>query len=348
MRVRQSAIGSCVLTLALSVSLPVAAQAPTQPAPAETLDPEARAQALKSEGDAAMQELRFADALQRYQEAHALSGSPALLYNQGRAHEKMGQFPEALELLRAFRERAPAALRERVPNLEALLADLESRTTLVTIRTTPPGASVRLGDRLLGKTPIVDRRVNASRSAELSLELAEHHPITRSVALPGGRRVELELPLVPRDGRGLLVIESPVPGARIEVDGRVVGQVPTELRLAPGEHRVTLRAEGYEDNTVELVLATGETKRVRIEPGESPLYERWWFWTIGGGLLAGAGATALGVALTTEGPADVGTIAPGQAAVAAGPRRGGGPSEPASRAPAVRGLGPVSLLTLRF
>lgn len=348
MSVRQRAIGSVVLALTCCLSAPVAAQPTSQPAPSQGGDPDARASALKAEGDAAMQELRFADALQRYQEAYTLSGAPALLYNQGRAHEKMGQFPEALELLRAFRERAPAALRERVPNLDALLAELESRTTLVTIRTNPAGASVRLGDRVLGKTPIVERRVNASRTAELSLELAEHHPLTRSVALPGGRRVELELPLVPRDGRGLLVIESPVPGAHIEVDGRPVGQVPTELRLAPGEHRVTLRAEGYEDNTIELVLATGETKRVRIEPGESPVYERWWFWTIGGGLLAGAGATGLGVALTTEGPADVGTIAPGQAAVAVGPRRSAGPSVPGARSPVVRGLGPLPLLTLRF
>lgn len=316
------------LIAALALVLPWAPRVQAQPAPeAEPAPPPApaepeapsptdRADLLKAEGDRAMQELRFTDALARYEEAHAIAPSPALLYNRGRAYEKLGRFPDALAMMRAFEAEAPEELRKRVPNLGVLIADLERRTTVLTVRTTPAGARVRLGDVVLGTTPLVERRVNASPGAELRLELEGHFQHVRNLKLPGGQVVELALELAPRDGRGLLVIDSPVRGAYVEIDGRAVGQVPTESWVTPGEHQIGLRADGYEDNLVEVVLRPGETKRVVIEPGESPIHERWWFWTAGGALVLGAGATALGIALTTEGSPDAGSIAPGTVAVA--------------------------------
>jgi hypothetical protein len=47
----------------------------------------AKAKALKSEGDALMVKLRYADALAKYDEAYALSADPVMLYNSGRALE---------------------------------------------------------------------------------------------------------------------------------------------------------------------------------------------------------------------------------------------------------------------
>src|SRR5580700_9805040 len=83
----------------LSVLHPLAAraQAPAPPIapPASTSTPDRAAQ-LKQQGDAAMESLHYADALGAYTQAYALSRDPALLYNQGRAQQALGNFPDAL------------------------------------------------------------------------------------------------------------------------------------------------------------------------------------------------------------------------------------------------------------
>ena len=58
-----------------------------------------------------MDSARPADALRAYNEAYALEPQPALLYNRGRAHMALEQFPEALQQLLQFREQAPPELR---------------------------------------------------------------------------------------------------------------------------------------------------------------------------------------------------------------------------------------------
>ena len=58
--------------------------------------------------------LRYADALGAYAEAYALTRDPALLYNQGRAHQALGNFPEALASFERFAVEASPDLRARV------------------------------------------------------------------------------------------------------------------------------------------------------------------------------------------------------------------------------------------
>src|SRR5688572_29354180 len=82
---------------------------------------------LKSTADALMDQDRFADALVLYQRAYELSAEPALLYNQGRAHEALGDYPTALEKLEAFEQTAPPSILARVPALRELIADLKTR-----------------------------------------------------------------------------------------------------------------------------------------------------------------------------------------------------------------------------
>ena len=53
----------------------------------------ARAAQMKAAGDAAMDKLRFADAVDAYQQAFTLAHEPAVLYNLGRALEGLGSYP---------------------------------------------------------------------------------------------------------------------------------------------------------------------------------------------------------------------------------------------------------------
>ncbi|HTJ82023.1 MAG TPA: PEGA domain-containing protein [Polyangiaceae bacterium] len=282
-----------------------------QPAPgkgASTSD----AAVLKKQGDDAMLTLRYQDALTFYEQAYQLSKDPALHYNRGRALEALGRYPDALHMLEAFMKEASPELRARVPKLDELVAQIQSRVARLSVKVDAKDASVQLGAENIGDAPLVDKEVNAGK-ARLEITAEGYEPLVLQVDLKGGKATELDLKLVPRDKQGTLVVRASVPGADVEVDGKNVGQAPAEVRLDPGTHEIGVEHGGYESEARNVVIGTGEKKVVEITLREAPAaWETWWFWTlIGGGVAAG---TAVGVtyALTTEKSPGVGTIDPGQ------------------------------------
>ncbi|HEU4405266.1 MAG TPA: protein kinase [Polyangiaceae bacterium] len=75
-------------------------------------------------------------------------------------------------------------------------------------------------------------------------------------------------------GAGVVRLESAPPGAEVESGGLPVGRTPAAVRLAPGEHAVTFRKEGYEvESVVVRVEAGGESLRaVTLRPaGAEPV-----------------------------------------------------------------------------
>src|SRR5258706_3080976 len=120
-------------------------------APPATTD--ARAADLKQRGDAAMDSLRYGEAVDAYARAYALTKDPALLYNRGRALQALGDFPAALEALEGFDASANAELRARVPKLGELLTEVRARVASLALTCNVPGARVLLRDKVVGTTP---------------------------------------------------------------------------------------------------------------------------------------------------------------------------------------------------
>jgi hypothetical protein len=131
------------------------------------------------------------------------------------------------------------------------------------------------------------------------------------LTLAGGKTRELVPQLKRQDLRGTLTIASPVAGALVEVDGRTAGTAPVELRVAPGEHSITLRHADYQTASSPVVLLPKERRSISSALQQSPrIYERWWFWT-GVGTAVATGV-ALGIVLSTERAPAKGDIPPGQ------------------------------------
>lgn len=333
-------VGLLVL-VATAASRPALAQGTGAGAPPTAPSGPERAAALKAEGDTLLGDFRYADALSRYEEALALSGNPALLYNSGRALEMMGRYPEALERLTSFRARGTPELLAKVPNLDVLIADVEKHTTALTVEVGPAkaaGAPIRIGDRVVGPAPLRNVRVNAQKGATVAVELEGFEPESRVVDLPAGGSKAVRFELVPKDRAALLRVETNVPGAAVAIDGVARGAAPTELRLLAGSHALSVSAPDHLTADSAVELAVGERRVVTVELASSRVYTRWWFWTLIGTAVAGGAAAGTVVALNQEREADVGSILPGQVKVS-----GAENARP-------RGLhvSPIPLLDLRF
>lgn len=301
--------------LAVCLALPTAhAATPDQPAdtaPQPESD-EAAAERLKQEGDALMVSREYNAALKKYDESYARSRSPRILYNRARAHESLGRYDRALSELEAFDREAMPELKALVPKLSEWLADMSGKVTTLSVTSNVAGARVLINNELLGTTPIVRSRVNAGE-AVVQVFADGFTPRTKQVTLPGGRNYDVDVKLASRQSTGVLEVKSNVPSAAVFIDGARIGKVPAEALLRAGTHQLEVQASGYDDYAAQVVIKPGDNKSMDVALEETtPLYQRWWLWTIVGGVVV-AGAVIGGVvAATTERSADRGDIEPGQ------------------------------------
>jgi tetratricopeptide (TPR) repeat protein len=157
--------------------------------------PEEDATALKAEGDALFDRGRYADAFDAYQRAYTKRPEPALLYNQARALESMGEYPESLDRLEEFSRSAPPDVRAKVPKLDALMEELRSRICTVHVTTNARGAHLLVRGRDLGALD-ADKTVRV-RAGEASLRVVAdgYEPFTRDLGLPGGGKIDVDAKL---------------------------------------------------------------------------------------------------------------------------------------------------------
>lgn len=302
----------CLVLALFAVALPCRAQtAPDAGAPAQPTDPATRAQQLKQQGDAAMTDLRYADALDLYQQAAAIAPSPALLYNQGRALEALGRFPEALHFLERFNKEAPPDLKARVPRLEELITGIRNKVGVLTITCNVKGARIIVNGQISGTAPLEHALELNAGTVKVEIDASGYRPYRSSIAVPGGGSAVVNATLVSKQSTGFVRITSPVAGALVRVDGKRIGTVPVELVLERGRHKVELSKDGYENGTSSVVIMAGQKKELSVPLASEPgLLSRWYFWTaVGVVVVGGAVATA---ALLTERSADRGDIPPGQ------------------------------------
>lgn len=283
--------------------------------------PAARGAAKKREGDEAMRDKRFADALAAYEAAYTEQPDAALLYNRARAAELSERFPEALLLLEQFEAQAPAELRAKVPKLADLVERLRSKVATVGLTASVDGARVRVRGEEVGLTPLAARLRVATGAALVEVSKAGYVPFSREVTLPGGATTVIDARLERIVLTSVLVVRSPVSGTIVRIDGEPHGPPPVERDVTPGRHEVVVSREGYTAAQASVTVEEGARREIELSPapGAAPkqgkpsgVSSSWWIWAGIG--VAVAGGVALTAALLTEKSAGKGTIAPGQVA----------------------------------
>lgn len=280
------------------------------PGAPDARDRDARVAELKKRGDELLDGRRYAEALAAYDDAYALNPTAALLYNRGRALQFLGRYPEALGAIEQFAKEASPELRDRVPALARLLADLRGRVGTLVVSGVLDGARVLVNDRQVGVTPLAGPLSVPAGRVTLDVFAEGYFPLHRDVEVAPRTTRTLDLRLVSRDTAGLLVVRAHVPATRVSIDGTAFGLAPVEAGLLVGSHRVVAESDGYDAAATQVVMQAGDRRETWLDPiARPPVYARWWFWTAVGVVVAGGIVTY--VALTTERSAPSGTYSPG-------------------------------------
>ena len=281
-----------------------------KPAAPKTVEPaKTEAAHLKSAADVLMDQDRYADAVVLYQRAYELSSDPALLYNQGRAFEALGDYPTALEKLKIFERDAGPAVRARVPGLKELITDLRGRIATMVVRTNAPAARLLVRQKDEGIINIEKRLSTRAGSASVEVDAEGYETFRRDVELSAGAVVVIEANLTPKKRDALVVVRT-TPSVDVLFDGKALGRAPLQVRATPGSHELIARGDGYYEQRVPMTLALGDRRDVELEMKSTPgIASKWWFWTGIGVVIAGGVATA--IVLTTEKPHSTGSFSPG-------------------------------------
>ena len=261
-------------------------------------DDRADSTALKKLGDGAMDSLRYDEALRYYTDAYSKYPDPAILYNRGRVYGARGEYPRALAEFEKFDRDASPELHAKVPLLQQLMAEMASHVATVKITCDQPGARILVRDQVAGTTPLDPLRLTAGK-ADFEVTKDGFTPVHQTRDLVGGKSVDIAFTLVPVNLRGVLVLSAKGVNARAAIDGKPAGMTPLEASVDPGQHKVYLRADGYQDIESSAVVATGERKELAVEMKKNPtILTKWWFWT--GVAVVVAAAVVVTVAATTE------------------------------------------------
>jgi formylglycine-generating enzyme required for sulfatase activity len=139
---------------------------------------------------------------------------------------------------------------------------LEPLWAPVRIDSLPAGASIHLGDELLGVTPLTVDLLEGSRTLEARLD--RHDP--QRVEVDVVAQVPLALPtLVLRESDGVVELSSRPADATVIVDGRFAGRTPATLRLRPGaDHRIRLSRSGFADAERTVTVAPAEARSLEV------------------------------------------------------------------------------------
>jgi formylglycine-generating enzyme required for sulfatase activity len=141
---------------------------------------------------------------------------------------------------------------------QSVAVSLQALPGLISIDTEPPGASVTVDGKALGKTPLRDLPLEEGEY-RLLLEEARHLPLEQSLVVTGRNvRQQLKLQLAPAWAQ--VTVDSLPSGASILVDGEAAGRTPATLEVLQGEHQLTLQLPGYADWQQTLTIKAGENQ----------------------------------------------------------------------------------------
>ncbi len=188
----------------------------------------------------------FTGALQHFLASNRLVPNRNVMFNIARAYEQLGRFPDAYRYY-VDAQRGEGADTKLKTDVTAALARIGPRVAVISVDTTPPGATVFLDRRDLGSvgsTPAQLGLKGGTYTIVVELEGYEPQSIEKTTVAVGETR-PLKVDLVRITGK---VDLSGTAGASVRIDdehGPVACVVPCSLDLPPGAHIAYFERPGF-------------------------------------------------------------------------------------------------------
>lgn len=149
---------------------------------------------------------------------------------------------------------------------------LQALPGLVSVDSTPSGASVSVDGESVGKTPLVDLPLPEGEH-QIQLEEARHLPLAQTLQVTGRNvRQKLQLQLAP--AWAMVTVDSLPAGASILLDGEAAGTTPATVEVLQGEHQLMLQLPSFADWQKTLRIKASEDQdlgQISLQPAPGEL-----------------------------------------------------------------------------
>ena len=145
--------GALRLGIAVWLLLPITASAQEEEE-TEADDARVRAGAMLKEGNALMDAKKYADALQRFESAYRLFGSPKIFFSIAEAHDKLQVYARAAQYYQRFVDEADDAPEKLLARAKQRLQSLEPYIGRISLSCEEDGVSVTIDGEPVGDTPL--------------------------------------------------------------------------------------------------------------------------------------------------------------------------------------------------
>lgn len=147
-----------------------------------------------------------------------------------------------------------------------LAAGLTGGVGVVRVLSDAQGARAYIDGTDMGPVPVDIKDIKAGDHI-VQVKAPGFQPSERHVTVTAGgsQIVKFDLNTETAGDQGLLKVVSTAPEAMVFIDGAQIGKVPQERRIAPGEHPVVVRLEGYKQFEQKVRLDAGQTVTVQAD-----------------------------------------------------------------------------------
>ena len=246
--------------------------------PTRSATPDARYAARLEAGRRAYERGNYAAAAEEFRAAFDIKASPGALYNVAKSYEKLARYEDAIDYFRQYLDLDPHATdRADVEStIRRLQQSIRARFQELYVSSDPAGADVYLDDRNQGLQGQTNARFKLPPGRHvLFIDLNGYEPVEREFVMPDDRPLALDFKLSKLENAGFLDIDVDQDGARIFVDGAIIGLSPYRQRkqVVAGPHQVTIELIGFNRWTGNVTVSRDETKLVtaRLEKYSPPV-----------------------------------------------------------------------------
>jgi tetratricopeptide (TPR) repeat protein len=213
--------------------------------------PEARYEARIQAGRKAYAKGDYETAIDEFKAAFDIKPTTSALFNIAKSYEKMGRYEEAIDNYQQYLDLDPTATdrADVEETIKRLKKSITERYQELSVSSDPPGADIYLDDRNTGLQGQTNFRFKLTPGPHtLFLDANGFEPVKRDFVMPDDKPLALDFKMTKLENVGYLEIKASKDGARIFVDGAIIGLSPYREKKAvtAGKHQVQIELAAHD------------------------------------------------------------------------------------------------------